>query len=136
MTKTCAIYLGTALPQWAESADENICHQIINDIFAGGNFGKKDQLRSKSGMMVSNHGKDGTSHSKAYYLYNTLHTSSAEHKPQVRNNKILWFMEDARRGCLYLARMLKGQRASLIKMMPEADKRKKLYDEFHLFETE
>jgi len=136
MTKTCSIYLGTKLPVWAESADETLCEEIINDIFAGGNFGRKDELRSKSGMMVSNHGKDGTQHNKRFYLYNTLHTSSAEHKPQVKSNKILWFIEDCRRACLYLRRMFRGERASLIKMLPEAEKRKNLYAEFHLFETE
>lgn len=136
MTKTCALYLGTRLPKWAENADETVCEEIINDIFAGGNFGRKDKVRSKSGMMVSNHGKDGTGRSKLFYLYSTLHNSSAENKPQLKNNKILWFFEDCRRGALYLARVAKGSRDSLIKMMPEAEKRKRIYSEFHLFETE
>ena len=134
MTKTCSIYLGTKLPNWAEDADEIICEEIINDIFAGGNFGRKDEVRSKSGMMVSNHGKDGTGRNKLYYLYHTLHMSSAEHKPHLKNSKIRWFAEDCRRGILYLSRVAKGERTSLVKMLPEAEKRKKIYEDFHLFE--
>ena len=136
MTKTCSIYLGAKLPVWAENADEQLCEEIINDIFAGGNFGRKDEVRSKSGMMVSNHGKDGTHHNKLYYLYNTLHTVSAENKPEITTSKIRWFAEDCRRAGLYLIRMFHGERTSLIKMLPEAEKRKKLYNEFHLFETD
>ena len=135
MTKTCALYLGIALPEWAADANDEICEEIIKDIFAGGNFGRKDDVRSKSGMMVSNHGKDGTSRSKLFYLYQTLHKSSAEHDPSVKDSRVRWFAADFKRAVIYLKRTIKGERVSLLKMMPEADKRRKIYEEFHLFET-
>lgn len=136
MTKTCHIYMGTKLPDWAEDVNESLCEDVIADILKGGNFGRKDIVRKRSGMMVSNHGKDGTRHSKCYYLYQTLHESSAVKNPKVQSNKLLWLMEDTRRALLYLIRTAKGERVSLIKMIPEADTRRRLYDEFHLFEVD
>lgn len=133
MTKTCSLYLGSKLPVWAEEVDDQICEDIMNDILASGNFGKKDEIRSRSGMMISNHGKDGTSHTKAFYLYMTLHMASAEKNPAVKDNKVRWFLEDIKRAIIYLYKMMKGERLSFIKMIPEADKRKKLYEEFQLF---
>ena len=61
--------------------------------------------------------------------------NSVQTRPEIETSKIRWFAEDCRRAGLYIIRMLKGERVSLIKMLPEAEKRKKLYSEFHLFET-
>lgn len=133
MTKTCSLYLGSKLPVWAEEVDDQICEDIMNDILASGNFGNKDEIRSKSGRMVSNHGKDGTNHTKVFYLYKNWHMSSAEKNPAVKNNKLRWLFEDIKRAIIYLYKMMKGERLSFIKMIPEADKRKKLYEEFQLF---
>lgn len=38
VTKTCAIYLQSICPEWAQ-AEENLCAEVIQDVLACGNFG-------------------------------------------------------------------------------------------------
>ena len=136
MAKTASIYLGTYCPYWAENIPDSLCSQILGDIFAVGNFGQKDHTRSRSSMMVSQHGKDGTSHNLLYNLYHALHDSTTQLYPIVKRVRILHPFFDCVRIVRYLWLSLMGKRPSVIKLAPIAEERRGIYEQLHIFETE
>ena len=136
MTKTAAQYLKIDCPEWAKAVSDSLCEEVIEDILAGGNFGKKDEARAKSGMMVSNRGKDGTKHSKLYYVCSTLATSVRMHHPIVKRIPPLFAVFFVARATRYLWRTLIGKRPSFAKMLPKAQERQSLYKQLHIFEVE
>ncbi len=136
ITKTCARYLGCVCPTWAEDADEALCDDVMNDVLTGGNFGRKDDARAKSGMMISDHGKTGTRRGKVANLFTTLHQSTAARYPAVRKCPLLYPFLDGWRVVLYLGRTVTGKRTSIRKMMPLAQQRKSVYDRLHIFEIQ
>lgn len=136
ISKISAMYFHINCPEWAESADEKLCQDVMEDVLTGGNFGRKDNTRAKSGMMISEHGKSGTSRSKFSNLFWTLHHSTPTMFPIVKKCPLLYPFLDSYRALLYLVKTAKGERASLTKLVPEANKRKNIYDRLHLFETE
>lgn len=135
ISKICAMYFHIECPEWAEDADEELCRDVMEDILTGGNFGRKDNIRAKSGMMISEHGKNGTSRGKLSNLFWTLHHTIATKFPIVKKYPILYPFFYCYRAILYLVRTAKGERLSLAKLVPEANKRKSVYDRLHLFET-
>lgn len=135
MTKTCSIYLGSACPDWAAKADKDLCYQIIRDILSSGNFGKLDSTRKTSGMMVSEHGKDGMKHGKVYNLARALHSSMYNVYPIVKRVPVLYPFLYVWRIFVYIFKVIKGERVSLIKAASVADQRKSLYEQLEIFET-
>lgn len=134
MTKTCATYLHNVCPDWAMGAEAETCAEVIEDILACGNFGRNDEQRSKGGMLVSEHGKDGTKHSRIYYLFKILHDETRGTKavkkccllyPFAYIWKVLW----------HLFRTASGKSKPL-KVFAEAEKRKTVYEKLEVFEAE
>ena len=134
MTKTSAKYLHIPCPQWAESADDETCDEIMWDILTGGNFGQKDINRAKSGMLISERGKSGTSHGAIYNLAHALHKNVLR-TPCVKKLPILYPFIYVWRAIRFLCLSLVGKRPSLTKMAPEAKKRKSVYKKLAIFET-
>lgn len=135
MTCVCVDAFGISRPDWA-SADSVLCHAVLLDILTGGNFGRKDKARSKAGMMISEHGKDGISHGSAYNLWRILHDSTAGKYPVVQKYPILHPVFDVYRAGLYLARTVQGKRPSLTKLAPLAQERRTVYEQLRIFESE
>ena len=136
ITKICSMYFHINCPEWAESADEELCVDVMGDVLTGGNFGRKDRARSKSGMMISEHGKSGTRRGKFSNLFWTLHHTTATRFPIVKKCPVLYPVLDCYRAFLYLVKMANGERNSLVKLVPAANQRKSVYDRLYLFETE
>ena len=136
ITKICALYFHIACPAWAEGADEPLCHDLMQDILVGGNFGTKDKARARSGMMISEHGKSGTSRGTASNLFWTLHHSTPAVYPVVKKCPPLYPFLDGWRILLYLCRTATGKRISITKLAPMAKQRKSIYDRLHVFETD
>lgn len=136
MTRTCAIYLDTPCPSWAEQADTALCDNIMDDIFTGGNFGRKDAVRSKSSVFISNHGKDGTTHSKFYYMCYTIHHSTINHFPKLKKVYILYPFLYVIRITRYLCMIAQKKRPPLHGMLAMAQERRELYQELHVFERD
>ena len=135
MTKTAAKFLKIACPEWASDADDETCDEIIFDILMGGNFGRKDENRAKSGMLVSEQGKGGTKHGALYNLAHALHKAVLR-QPLIQKVPILYPFVYVYRACRFLFLSIIGKRPSLLKMAPEAEKRKSVYDKLKIFETE
>ena len=136
ISKICSMYFHINCPAWAEEADKGLCRDVMNDVLTGGNFGRKNELRAKSGMMISEHGKSGTSRGKLSNLFWTLHHTTPTMYPIVKKCPLLYPIFDCYRVLLYLVKTAKGERISLTKLVPAANQRKSVYDRLHLFETE
>ena len=136
ISKISSMYFHINCPKWAEDADEVLCRDVMEDILTGGNFGRKDSTRAKSGMMISEHGKSGTSRGKLANLFWTLHHSTPSIFPIVKKCPLLYPFLDCYRAFLYLVKTAKGERASFAKLLPQANERKSVYDRLHLFDTD
>ncbi|MBE7084654.1 MAG: hypothetical protein E7368_01200 [Clostridiales bacterium] len=134
MTKTCAIYLQSVCPDWACDAKEALCLEVISDVLACGNFGRNDEERSKGGMLVSEHGKEGTKHNRAYYLCKLLHTETMGNRA-VNRCKLCYPFVYVWRICWHLTRAIFGK-SKPIKVFNEAKKRKAIYDKLKVFERD
>ena len=136
ITKVGAIYLGCKLPDWAKDADDNLCFEVVDDMFKNGNFGKKDKERAMSGTLISEHGKKGTKHGKLYNAFSVVHKSVLRKFPIVKKLVIiypfLWLYVVGK----YLFLTAIGKRPNLTKTILVATERKTIYDKLHVFETE
>lgn len=135
MTRTCAKYFRFSAPSWAE-AEEELCDDVMADILQGGNFGNKDEIRSKSGMLISRHGKNGTKDGAGKNLLSVLHDSVMKKYPVIKKFPPVYPFLFLWRALRYGVLMLFGRRHSIAKMLPEAEKRKNIYRRLKVFETE
>ena len=136
ITKLSEKYFHIHCPNWAEDTDEKLCDDLMQDILIGGNFGRKDIARSKSGIMISYHGKSGTQCGRISNLFWTLHHSTSVRYPIVKKCVLLYPFLYAWRVILYTGRMVTGKRKSILKMAPLAKQRRSVYERLHLFEIE
>jgi len=136
LTKTCARYLGSSCPDWAANAEDDLCREVLEDILSGGNFGRKDIVRSRAGTLISDHGKNGTSRGAIYNLYRTLHRSTKEKYPIVTKIKLLHPLLDAVRAAGYMVKVVRGERTALTKLAPLALERRTTYEKLRIFEPE
>ena len=136
LTKTCAMYLGTPCPAWVQGVEEELCREVLEDIFAGGNFGRKDATRTTSAHMVSDGGKSGTKRSKLGNLLTVFHRSVAARYPVAEKYPVLYLVFYPVRAVRYLFLTMIGKRGSLVKALPQATQRRELYRKLHVFEEE
>ena len=120
-----------------------VCQYIIrihkNDIFSGGNFGKKDanRIREIKYLTDRKEGKPGNKGMAAQALSSLNEKVYAEH-PTIRKYKVLlpagWTIE----GGKYLGMLITGKRKSknTTAMLKEASKRKNIYSNMELFKAE
>lgn len=132
ITKTASTYLQADCPDWAKDAPTDLAEDIIVDILAGGNFGIKDETRAKSSMLISEQGKGGTKHGALYNLSHAMHRAVLRQKC-VQKFPPLYPIMYVYRSLRFLFLSMIGKRPSLIKMAPEAEKRKAVYDRLELF---
>ena len=136
MTKTCAIYLNGALPNWANDVPTELCEDVITDIFKSGNFGRKNKARAAGGALVSEHGKAGTKHGKIYNAFKFTHRVVITKYPFVKKVFILYPFLYVYKIVKYLTLRLFGKRPSLTETVAAANERKAVYDKLHVFEIE
>lgn len=134
MAKTSSIYCGTKCPCWASDVDELLCEAIIEDIMVGGNFGKKNVSRAKSGMLISDHGEKGVKQRKVLNALHTLHTTTPIKYPITKEHKILYPIFDFWRIIKYFKMVITGERPSFTKINQFANNRRELYKQLSLFE--
>lgn len=133
MTRTGALYFRTVCPDWCADAEENLCDAVMTDILAGGNFGRKNAVRAASGMMISEHGKEGTKHGKLYNLYATMHTAVKTQYPAAKRFPVLYPIYESCFAVRWVYRVLSGQRIPLLRRIHYAEERKNVYDRLEVF---
>ncbi len=131
-------YLGVDKAQWMGEQEELFCEQVMDDIFSGGNFGSKDKNRSVEGMSISNRGKNGLGSSKFIQLISSAHKAGQVRYPKMAKIPVIKYFCIIPLGFRYIFRVITGKRKRLKFMgsMKQAEKRKQLYKNFHLFEIE
>ena len=107
---------------------------MINEILHSGNFGNKDEQYQQSGLLVSEHGKDGVGKSTFSVLLGQLDSAVKLHWPWLKKWKILLPFAYVYFALKYCWKVLTGKRPSLTSLMPEANRRKELYKKLEIYE--
>lgn len=135
MTKLGALYLAMPCPDWVV-ADDGVCAAVMGDILASGNFGSKDETRSQSGRLISEHGKEGTRHGMVYHACRIMHRYVMKSYPVVRKIPVLYPFLFVYRVLRYLMLSVRGKRESLGRLTAAANQRKTVYEPLKIFEIE
>lgn len=141
ITEMCCRYLEVEYPVWLDDEDPEICEQMLMDIMESGNFGGKDKARAQSATLISNQGKDGTTHGKLYYMLYRL-------KEGYDDKAMLWQKYPITKKipilypCFYVLRVLERfnkvfikEKIPVSKILSQAEQRKELYERLHIFEV-
>ena len=134
MASVCYKYMGIDMPESLPIADDDICEEMINEILHSGNFGNKDEQYQQSGLLVSEHGKDGVGKSTFSVLLGQLDSAVKLHWPWLKKWKILLPFAYVYFALKYCWKVLTGKRPSLTSLMPEANRRKELYKKLEIYE--
>lgn len=134
-TKMAAMYLGTRCPDWAEDADATVCSKLMQDIMIGGNFGRKDQERSRSVNMIPDW-EDERKQTKLSLLWKTLKESAQKRHPELCRNPVGLLLAMAGRTVRYLALFFVGKRPNLLKAASHAEQRRSVYEQLHMYEPQ
>ncbi|MBO4213082.1 MAG: nucleotidyltransferase family protein [Clostridia bacterium] len=125
VAKTCSIYLGSSLPDFAKDADDDTCREFIEDIFAGGNFGEKDDGRIRSGSVI----KDGKGKSAAGSMFATLGENV---RARAKGRKILYPFLYIGLSVKYLFLVIFGKRPTPKETASDINKRAELYKKMQI----
>ncbi len=136
LSLTANEYIGLPYKEWMGSVDSDVTNGLICDIFSGGNFGRKDNERSQQGDMISNRGKDGVAKSGLWQLIKNKNKQAAKSFSAFKKVKLLYPFGFVFMGIRYAFMVIFGKRKAVnIKNATEsAQNRRKLYDQFKLFE--
>ena len=135
LTKTCSLALGSACPIWADG-EEALSRAVLEDVLAGGNFGRKDAVRAAGGLLISEHGKEGTERSMVKNAWRTLVHSTQLHYPQVKKTPVLWAVFLPVRGANLAWRVLTGRIAIRPGSVKAGKERLSVYERLRVLEIE
>lgn len=141
MTLVCEKYLGAPEREWAHDSSIKLqqLNEIIEDVFAGGNFGHKDENRQREIKYLTDRKKErlGDKNIMMQAAASLNQKVYVNHRV-IKKYKVLlpvgWIIE----GGKYLGALTFGKRKNkgTVAMLKEASKRKKLYTEMNLFHSE
>lgn len=123
--KTCAVYLGSKLPDFAKDADDAVCREFIEDILAGGNFGEKDEGRIRSGSVM----KEGKGGGAFRAMFKTLGENV---RARANGRKILYPFLYIGLSVKYLCLVICGKRPAPQKTASDINKRAELYKKMQI----
>lgn len=138
LTRVSIKYLGADERPWAV-ADDSLVDALMNDILVGGNFGKKDKIRSTQTMLISDRGKDGVGKtSMIEQFFKSANQIVYQKWPATKKNKLLlpigWGFFGGRRAIRELTG--KREKTDVKSLVDGAEQRRELYSQLHLYETE
>lgn len=137
LTLCCVRYLGCTPKAWAGTADEALLEGIVCDIMAGGNFGFNDRDRYRQIKYLTDREKNTVSKSNSLWqACRSIHAKTKQEHPFFREHPVFLPAGWVLTVCDYIGLVLMGKRESdSLKTVKTAQERKKLYDEFALFQT-
>ena len=137
LTQLSSRYIGCPKQKWADDVDEELLNALKDDIFEGGNFGKKDLKRAGEAKFITSR-KDGSVSSKSNFSQAIIsaneivrrHWSFADKLPITYPFGWLYF------GGKYIVKTIFGKREkkNINALIKGADKRKEIYERLRLFE--
>lgn len=134
ITSVCKKYFGIDTPQGLFIADDDICEEIMVDIFRSGNLGKKNEQYTKSALLVSQSSDGKENKSNLTILFEKLDSAVKSHWPWLRKWKILLPLAYVYFALKYYGKVLSGNRPAISSLMPEANRRREVYDKLKIFE--
>ena len=132
VTEMCVKYLFVKKPKWLIDSDEELCAELLEDMFIGGNFGRKNNERARSGQIIAKKGEK--KRSAVGTLAHALHKSILLRYPIVKKVWIIYPFIFCWKVVKNLFEMAIGKKVSIGKMLPEAKKRQAIYDKLKVFE--
>lgn len=136
MTRVAGKYLGTVCPEWCRKVPDELCEAMIEDLFAGGNFGRKDKKRASAAGIFVDKRTTGRERSRVGYLFHTLHTSTLRLYPITKKIPITYPFVTVARIVRFLWLRLCGKRVAIGTMFDVAQTRQKLYDRLKIYEVD
>jgi hypothetical protein len=136
LTALCSEYLGLPERQFAAGVDKNLLADMIEDVIAGGNFGKKDKDRYHGSMLTADKNDSGAGVTKSFFK--TLNRRARYRMPVTERLPLLLPLGWIYVGANHIKMVAKGERPSLhpTKTLKKAAKRGDLNRQYRLFEKE
>lgn len=138
MTLVCEKYMGAPKREWAQNPDvePRLLEDIILDIFAGGNFGHKDENRQREIKYLTDRKQEKFGERNIIaQAFSSLNAKVYTNHRFIDRNRVFlpfgWMIEGGR----YVGSLFSGKRKSTgtTAMLKEAAKRKKIYANLSLF---
>ena len=138
MTKCGVKYFGCKVREWCKDADESVCAAFMEDIFAGGNFGIKDNTRRSQAKLIRNNvTMRVTEQGFLRNVFPNINSKAKHDYPVMKKFPVLLPVGWGIISTQYLFRVVCGKRNNVLNktLFTDAMSRKKLYSELKLFET-
>ena len=120
---------------WCDNVDDTILNKLVADIFEGGNFGfKSPDERYASEIIVKKKSEDKKSLKRIFSNFAAIVKTSM---PITKKAPVLMIFAPVYIPIRYIFRVITGKRRLInpIKTVKESNRRRKLYDEFNMFNT-
>lgn len=137
LSRTAEKWLGCPQRAWTECAEEYLADRVIEDIFTGGNFGRKKEGRVYETYLISSRGKGGVGHTSMLRQFvRSINEVIVTQWPNAGRNKLRLLAGWGYFGIRYAVRICTGKRQPLhpLKICRAAKGRKDIYKEFQLYE--
>lgn len=138
LTQLAVVYLGCPAKAWMGIPDEEMLELLIKDVFAGGNFGRKDQQRINQAKLLTDKGSGKVENgSYTKQLFRTLTEKTVGVFPAMERFRFLlplgWLYVGVRHGM----RIAAGRRPKINvkQVLSGANERKNIYQQLALFEV-
>lgn len=134
LTKMTAVYFGSDCPKWAQNIPDSLAAALMEDILAGGNFGRKNAERSRSANMMPSWEHQDQKEGKLKMLYRTLKRATVQTHPKLVNKPVRRFFAMIGKAVRFLCLRCVGKRPSLLKAASHVDERRNLYDQLEIYD--
>ena len=136
LTQVCEKYLGMPAKSWSGYTNEDLLRNILIDIFAGGNFGRKEPARYQQIKYISNR-NDNTVDDKTAMkqVIQTIKVKAKDRHPKISRFFLTRPFGWAMVAGDYLGMLITGKRRLMnpISTINNAAERKKIYQQFELY---
>ncbi len=136
MTKLSSMYLGADERKFCMTVENEICYNIIKDVFSSGNFGQKNSDRGHEALIMQRAGENKR-RSKTGSLFFNANRIVYEKWKIAKKLKFLLPIGWLFFGVRYFIRSIAGKRPKInvLAVSREAGEREKLYDSLMLYKT-
>jgi len=139
LTQLSIVYLNCPEKEWAGEMDVSLLESLMADIFAGGNFGRKDPQRINQAKLMTDKSKgnvDNTSLVKQFCR--TMNEKTWLVLPGVKRFPFLWPIGWIYVGIRHFVRIIVGKRPkiNMSQVLSGVSERKEIYQTLRLFEEE
>jgi len=142
LSLSAVLYIGLPEQGWMREApeDEETARQLMEDIVAGGNFGRKDRQRAFEAKFIGQQGKKDSSKSRLAKAISAVNESSRVRWPIMKRCPLLLPFGWIYSVCGYLIhnrqRRKKGKQIRILHAYQKSEARGQLYDQLHIYDPE